>query len=73
MRLILRILIFKGYKLFGERDTLKQRITIEEYNIKWESEFDKIQTLINDVMKELVLSIEHAGSTSVKGLASKPI
>ncbi|MGG5794414.1 GrpB family protein [Bacillus nitratireducens] len=52
---------------------MKQRITIEEYNIKWESKFYKLQSLINNVIKELVLSIEHVGSTSVKGLAAKPI
>ncbi|HDR7717305.1 GrpB family protein [Bacillus albus] len=52
---------------------MKQRITIEEYNIKWENEFYKLQSLINNVIKELVLSIEHVGSTSVKGLAAKPI
>ncbi len=52
---------------------MKQRITIEEYNIKWESEFNKLQTIINDAMEELVLSVEHVGSTAVKGLVSKPI
>ncbi|HDR7669540.1 Uncharacterized protein BCZB5J_04278 [Bacillus cereus] len=52
---------------------MKQRITIEEYNIKWESEFYKLKSLINNMLKELVLSIEHIGSTSVKGLAAKPI
>ncbi|MED2040026.1 GrpB family protein [Bacillus wiedmannii] len=52
---------------------MKQRITIEEYNIKWESEFNKLQTLINDVMEESIISIEHVGSTSIKGLAAKPI
>ncbi|WHY27348.1 GrpB family protein [Bacillus wiedmannii] len=52
---------------------MKQRITIEEYNIKWESEFNKLQSLINNAIKELVFSIEHVGSTSVKGLTSKPI
>ncbi|MGO5007315.1 GrpB family protein [Bacillus wiedmannii] len=52
---------------------MKQGITIEEYNIKWESEFYKLKSLINNMLKELVLSIEHVGSTSVKGLASKPI
>ncbi|HDR7517328.1 GrpB family protein [Bacillus mobilis] len=52
---------------------MKQRITIEEYNIKWESEFYRLQSLINNVIKEFVLSIEHVGSTSVKGLVSKPI
>ncbi|MBE5106213.1 GrpB family protein [Bacillus thuringiensis] len=52
---------------------MKQKITIEEHNVKWESEFYKLQTLINNAMEELVLSIEHVGSTSVKGLISKPI
>ncbi|MDM5268480.1 GrpB family protein [Bacillus wiedmannii] len=52
---------------------MKQRITIEEYNIKWESEFYKLKSLINNMLKELVLSIEHIGSTSVKELAAKPI
>ncbi|EJR65400.1 hypothetical protein IIO_01584 [Bacillus cereus VD115] len=52
---------------------MKQRITIEEYNIKWESEFNKLHTLINNVMEDSILSIEHVGSTSVKGLTSKPI
>ncbi|WP_439021964.1 GrpB family protein [Bacillus thuringiensis] len=52
---------------------MKQRITIEEYNIKWESEFNKLQTLINNVMEDNILSIEHIGSTSIKGLPAKPI
>lgn len=52
---------------------MKQRITIEKYSVKWESEFNKLQSLINNVMEALVLSIEHVGSTSVKGLSSKPI
>ncbi|EPY7709523.1 GrpB family protein [Bacillus cereus group sp. Bc002] len=52
---------------------MKQRITIEEYNVKWESEFNKLQTFINDVMEDSILSIEHVGSTSIKGLVAKPI
>ncbi|MED0951904.1 GrpB family protein [Bacillus mobilis] len=52
---------------------MKKRITIEEYNIKWESEFNKLQIIINNAMEEFVLSVEHVGSTAVKGLVSKPI
>ncbi|GAB6560231.1 GrpB family protein [Bacillus mobilis] len=52
---------------------MKQTITIEEYNIKWENEFNKLQSIINNAMEELVLSVEHVGSTAVKGLVSKPI
>lgn len=52
---------------------MKQRITIEGYNIQWESEFNKLHTFINDVMEDRILSIEHVGSTSIKGLVAKPI
>lgn len=52
---------------------MKQRITIEGYNIQWESEFNKLLTFINDVMEDRILSIEHVGSTSIKGLVAKPI
>ncbi|PGO33412.1 hypothetical protein CN984_03835 [Bacillus cereus] len=52
---------------------MKQFITVEKYNTRWESEFNKLQTLINNVMGKFIVSIEHVGSTSVKGLASKPI
>ncbi|WP_439876596.1 GrpB family protein [Bacillus mycoides] len=46
---------------------------IEEYEAKWESEFCKLQTVLQHAMGQNILSIEHVGSTSVKGLASKPI
>lgn len=52
---------------------LKRFITVEKYNTQWESEFCKLQTFLNNVMGEFIFSIEHVGSTSVKGLASKPI
>ena len=54
------------------RDTLKQRITIEGYNIQWKVNLISY-TFINDVMEDRILSIEHVGRTSIKGLVAKPI
>ncbi len=52
---------------------MSQIIKIENYNPKWESEFCKLQAVIETAMEQLILSIEHVGSTSVKGLGAKPI
>ncbi|HDX9578710.1 TPA: GrpB family protein [Bacillus pseudomycoides] len=50
-----------------------QIIEIENYNPKWESEFRKLRAAIETAMDQFILSIEHVGSTSVKGLGAKPI
>ncbi|MED4729680.1 GrpB family protein [Aneurinibacillus migulanus] len=52
---------------------MSQIIKIENYNPKWESEFCKLQAVIETAMEQLILSIEHVGSTSVKGLGAKLI
>lgn len=52
---------------------MRQIIEIENFNPKWESEFCKLRAVIENAMRQLILSIEHVGSTSVKGLGAKPI
>ncbi|MEN8187858.1 MAG: GrpB family protein [Bacteroidota bacterium] len=49
------------------------KITIEPYNPKWRTEFKKEQTLLLDSIEESGIRIEHIGSTSVEGLAAKPV
>ncbi|WP_319378603.1 GrpB family protein [uncultured Methanocorpusculum sp.] len=44
-----------------------------EYNPEWENEFQKIEDELLFVLAGKILSIEHVGSTSVRGLAAKPI
>ncbi|MEI4620170.1 GrpB family protein [Bacillus pfraonensis] len=48
-------------------------IEIMPYNTKWKTEFKKIKMMIESYIGDLILRIEHVGSTSVEGLAAKPI
>ena len=48
-------------------------VVVEEYNPEWENEFHKIEDALLCVLAGKVVSIEHVGSTSVKGLPAKPI
>jgi GrpB-like predicted nucleotidyltransferase (UPF0157 family) len=48
-------------------------ITIEQYNSDWLRWYQEIKTKIWPDVLSHATSIEHVGSTSVKGLAAKPI
>ena len=51
----------------------ERNIIVVPYNEKWPEEFEKIRERIATAVGDLTLSIEHVGSTSVKGLWAKPI
>jgi GrpB-like predicted nucleotidyltransferase (UPF0157 family) len=46
---------------------------IEEYNANWIKDFNEIHEVLYETLKNLIVSIEHVGSTSVPKLAAKPI
>ncbi|MBU3113076.1 GrpB family protein [Clostridium lacusfryxellense] len=48
-------------------------IEVIPYNAEWKNEFEKIKIKINGIIGDLVIRIEHVGSTSVEGLFAKPI
>ncbi|MBO1625522.1 GrpB family protein [Bacillus arachidis] len=48
-------------------------IEIMPYNPEWKMEFKKIKMMIESYIGDLTLRIEHVGSTSIEGLAAKPI
>ena len=48
-------------------------IVVVPYNPNWKSEFDRIKSELTPVLSDIILSIEHVGSTSVPGLHAKPI
>jgi GrpB-like predicted nucleotidyltransferase (UPF0157 family) len=49
-----------------------RHVVVEDYNPNWKYEFEKIQAGLMTVLTD-VIAIEHVGSTSVEGLAAKPI
>ncbi|MDQ0170540.1 GrpB-like predicted nucleotidyltransferase (UPF0157 family) [Paenibacillus tundrae] len=51
----------------------KKTIIIEDYNNAWPEMFSNLKSIIEHRLGDLVLRIEHVGSTAVPGLAAKPI
>ncbi|MCH5199037.1 MAG: GrpB family protein [Oscillospiraceae bacterium] len=51
----------------------KRHIVVLPYNEEWKQNFILIKAELQAALGELVLSIEHIGSTSVRGLSAKPI
>jgi len=48
-------------------------VKLEPYNDKWSKLFDEERELLSSQLKELIMAIEHVGSTSIEGLFAKPI
>lgn len=48
-------------------------IVVKRYNPEWVTRFESLKNQIWPVVQEFASSIEHVGSTSVPGLAAKPI
>jgi GrpB-like predicted nucleotidyltransferase (UPF0157 family) len=59
--------------LVGEPPKRWQSIVIEDYDPAWAHRFAATSSLLHEVLGDLVITIEHVGSTSVPGLAAKPI
>lgn len=48
-------------------------ITVEPYNPEWPQRFGQLQRLLAPVLNDFDCRLEHVGSTSVPGLAAKPV
>jgi GrpB-like predicted nucleotidyltransferase (UPF0157 family) len=48
-------------------------VLIEEYDPDWPKEFEKIAAVLADALLGITHRLEHVGSTSIPGLAAKPI
>ncbi len=48
-------------------------IEVVPYDPAWPEEFEKISAALKEWIGDLLIGIEHVGSTSVAGLAAKPI
>lgn len=52
---------------------MDKQIVIEKYTSNWALSFNEEKKLLKDIISDIAISIEHIGSTSVKGLGAKPI
>jgi GrpB-like predicted nucleotidyltransferase (UPF0157 family) len=52
---------------------MKGIMRVEPYNPEWKNEFQKIKEMITSCIGDLVICVEHIGSTAIEGLPSKPI
>lgn len=48
-------------------------IVVVDYDPGWPSQFEALRSVLLGAVEDLALSIEHVGSTSVPGLAAKPV
>jgi GrpB-like predicted nucleotidyltransferase (UPF0157 family) len=58
---------------FGELQPLTARILVVDYDPEWPGRFRRDAGRVRAVLGDRVLLLEHVGSTSVPGLAAKPI
>lgn len=49
-----------------------KRVVVLPYDPKWKSDFENIRREIESAIGDLIVGIEHVGSTSVEGLSAKP-
>ncbi len=49
------------------------KVILSDYNPDWVNLFQKEKKLISDKLRDKIVTVEHIGSTSVPGLAAKPI
>ena len=49
-----------------------RKVVVLPYDVAWQSAFEKIKGEIEEAIGNLILGIEHVGSTSVKGMSAKP-
>lgn len=49
-----------------------RRVIVLPYDAAWQPAFEKIKGEIEEAIGDLIIGIEHVGSTSVQGMSAKP-
>ncbi|MGN7942405.1 GrpB family protein [Virgibacillus sp. 6R] len=57
----------------SEKENSQSGIEIVDYDEEWEKAFRLLEEVLQNTLEDLIICIEHVGSTSVKGLGAKPI
>lgn len=65
--------VWPGWTVTQSSERPGDLIEIVDYDETWPARFEKWRRLLRSALGDLALRIEHVGSTSVPGLAAKPI
>ena len=49
-----------------------RNVVVLPYDVTWKSDFIKIKNEIEEAIGNLIIGVEHVGSTSVEGMSAKP-
>lgn len=52
---------------------MAKRVIVVPYDEQWKTDFEAIKQYVLPAINDVVIGIEHVGSTSVEGLSAKPI
>ncbi len=52
---------------------MTKRVIVVPYNEQWKTDFVTVKNYILPAVKDIIIGVEHVGSTSVEGLCAKPI
>ena len=52
---------------------MRRRVVVVEYDPRWAAQFEELRAVWMAALEGVAVGIEHVGSTSVVGLAAKPI
>jgi len=52
---------------------MQRTVEVVDYNPQWPNHFQQLKDRLLPLVETVALSIEHVGSTSVQGLAAKPV
>ena len=48
------------------------KVVVLTYDSAWATEFDKIKAELESALSDMIIGIEHVGSTAVEGMSAKP-
>lgn len=57
----------------GERAPHNATVHLAPYDAAWPADYERLRAAIRDALGDRALRLEHVGSTSVPGLAAKPV
>ncbi|MFC9441988.1 MULTISPECIES: GrpB family protein [Brevibacterium] len=55
------------------KPSLRTDIAVVDHDEAWADDFERLAAMIREALGERVLALQHVGSTSVPGLAAKPV